>query len=103
MPISAADRGILRDLAKRIAEIAAEPIQKQREQMWVKLNTLEKTRPLVRAFQIPWNEMNVAEELTLRSEGQWSRGLEDGLRKVIQGETAIEEVMRVAGGMAAPE
>jgi len=83
MPISSSDRAILRDLSKRVADIAADPIQKQREAMWVKLNGLQKTRPLVRAFQIPWNEMNVDDELTLRTEDPWSRRFEDGLRKTI--------------------
>ena len=38
---------ILRDLAQKVAEIAANPIQEQKRVLWKKHNMLEKTRPVI--------------------------------------------------------
>jgi hypothetical protein len=50
-------RRVLRDLAKRYAEIAADPRQLATIQGWKKLNGLKKTRPMVRIDQLPWHEL----------------------------------------------
>ncbi|MBT3381597.1 MAG: hypothetical protein HN742_31195 [Lentisphaerae bacterium] len=52
------DRTIVRDLAKQYAEIAADPIQDERRELWRRLNSLEATRPLVlvRAGGGVWKE-----------------------------------------------
>ena len=41
------DRSILRDLAKRVAEIAALPVMAQRRADWVRHNKLERARPMI--------------------------------------------------------
>ena len=41
------DLRTVRDLAKRYMEIANDPIQDERRDLWRKLNSLERTRPLV--------------------------------------------------------
>ena len=38
------ERAMVRDLAKQVAEIAADPIQQETRELWTKLNRLE---PLV--------------------------------------------------------
>lgn len=50
-------RQVLRDLAKRYAEIAADPRQKEIIEGWKRLNGLKKTRPMVRIEQLPWEEL----------------------------------------------
>ncbi len=75
------DKTIVRELAKRVAEIAALPVQKEKENMWRKLNALKPNRPMVMIDQVCWNEMNVNDELTLNCQDPECRGYEDHLRK----------------------
>ena len=42
--INQSDKHILRELARRVAEIAAEPVQEERRQLWKKINSLEPCR-----------------------------------------------------------
>jgi hypothetical protein len=54
----AKDVGILRELAGRVAEIAAKPIQDERRELWRRHNSLERTRPLVIVLGAPfWQEV----------------------------------------------
>lgn len=82
MTISVHDRDILRRLAERKAEIAARPIQKQRREMWARLNRLEKVKPMVWLNEAPWHEMNAGGELTLQlqTSDKFLRDLEWNLR-----------------------
>ena len=80
MAISKKDRSILRELAHGKAEIAALPVHKQTVAEWTRLNRLEKGRPLVYIYQIPWHEMNVDDELNLRCADDWCRRVENSLR-----------------------
>jgi hypothetical protein len=50
MNISPADREVLRDLARRVAEIAALPVQAERIALWNDFNRLQARRPMVLAF-----------------------------------------------------
>ncbi|MEN6643475.1 MAG: hypothetical protein ABFE08_13605 [Armatimonadia bacterium] len=50
MPTSS-DLQILRDLAKQVADIAADPIQEERRNLWTAHNSFERTRPLI---MCPW-------------------------------------------------
>jgi hypothetical protein len=77
------EKSVLRSLGERIAEIAAEPENQEKAVLWRKLNDLESERPMVWINEIPWHEMNVNNELTLRCEGKWARNLEDQFRKTI--------------------
>jgi hypothetical protein len=83
LPIPSADRSILRRLAEEQAKIAALPIHKEKAEFWRRLNQRELVRPLVWINEICWNEINVADELTLRCENKWAREQEDGLRKLL--------------------
>jgi hypothetical protein len=49
------DIGIVRDLAKQYAEIAAKPVQDERRRLWAAHHSLKKTRPLVLATFGMWN------------------------------------------------
>lgn len=77
------EKDVLRRLGSKIAEIAALPVHKEKEKLWMNLNDLQSKRPMVWINEIPWHEMNVDGELTLQCEHAWARQLEDNLRKTI--------------------
>ncbi len=81
--ISQHDRDILRRLAEELAEIAALPTHREKMELWRRLNDLEPVRPMVWINEIPWHEMNVNDELTLRTEVPWARELETRLRRTL--------------------
>ena len=83
MRISQRDKDILRRLAEQQAAIAAQPVHREKERMWCKLNQLEPVRPLVWINEIPWHEMNVDGELTLQAADPWARSVETDLRKLL--------------------
>ena len=74
---------VLRDLAKEVAEIAALPAQQDKIRLWEKLNGLDPDRPMVMIDQIPWHEMNVDDELTLRTADDFYQRLETRLRRTL--------------------
>jgi len=77
------DKTIIRELAARLAEIAALPVQEQKRALWRKLNALSPLRPMVMIDQVCWNEMNVGDELTLRCADPECRLYEDQLRRTL--------------------
>ncbi len=83
MKICAQDKKIIRDLAARVAEIAALPVQAEKRAMWRKLNARKPVRPMVMIDQVCWNEINVNDELTLRCTDSFCRYYEDILRKTL--------------------
>ena len=78
--LTAAEKETLRVLAQETASLAALPEQKERARLWRKLNDLDSERPMVWINEIPWHEMNVDDELTLRCADPWARELETRLR-----------------------
>jgi hypothetical protein len=93
--ISATDRGILRDLAICVAEIAELPIQEERRELWKKHNSLEFTRPMILVFpECSWEEL--LSEKNLQCKGQEARYYEWALRNRIyknrhfQDDTVVE-------------
>ena len=76
--IPESDRSILRALAERIAEAAALPENKEKKELWRRVNDLKQLRPvaLVRRDEVPWHEMDVNEELQLRTSHAFSRSIE---------------------------
>ena len=80
--VSKKDKGILRELAKRVAEIAAHPEQEEKKRLWLKHNALGETRPLIFADpENAWYELIPASQL--QSEGSLARLWEFRLRKEI--------------------
>ena len=73
----------VRELAKKVAELAALPIQKERIRLWKKLNGLQPERPMFMIDQVCWGEMNYEDELTLRCEDPVLRGIEWQLRETL--------------------
>lgn len=75
--------GIVRELAKQVAELAALPAQAETQASWRKLNARQPTRPMVMIDQVCWNEMQVDDELTLQCQNPEVRNYEDRLRKIL--------------------
>lgn len=99
-PVMAArDRKVLRELARRKAEIGALPVQKERFELWRRLNRLQPVRPLVWINEVPWHEMNWNDELTPRCAEGLARQVEMGLRMELyqwdhfQGDMVVEPVV----------
>lgn len=56
--ITQRDKRILRDLAKRVAEIGSLPIMAKRREMWKRHNRLERVRPMILVFpEGSWREL----------------------------------------------
>ncbi len=85
--VTAGDKLILRELAVRAAEIGNNPVIAEKAELWNRLNNLRECRPLVfiwqRVANVPWNELNYNDELTLRTESPFARELEQELRQRI--------------------
>jgi hypothetical protein len=82
LAISPRERAIIREHAKRVAEIAADPAQETKKGLWLRHNALGETRPLI--FSDPenaWYEIIPAAQL--RCEGNLARLWEFKLLKEI--------------------
>ncbi len=74
------DVAILRDLATQYADIAADPIQDERRQLWRDHNSLIRTRPLIYMRGGPaWSE--VPDNCIRQCEDPLFRGIEGNLRR----------------------
>ncbi len=81
--LSEKDSDILRRLASETAEIAALPVHREKARLWRKLNDLESERPMVWITEVCWHEMNVDDELTIRTEHPWAQDQERELRRTL--------------------
>ena len=81
LPIFAVqDRRILRDLARRVAEIADDPVMGERRQLWSEHNSLRSKRPMMLIFpEGSWVEL--IPEKGLQCESEWARAVEMRLRQ----------------------
>ncbi|MGA2478093.1 MAG: hypothetical protein ABSG63_05005 [Spirochaetia bacterium] len=77
------EKETLKALAGELAAVAALPVHGEKAGLWRKLNDLESARPMVWINEIPWHEMNVDDELTLRTANPWARELETRLRRTL--------------------
>jgi len=72
------------------------PINEHRRELYRKTNNLEKAKPTVHIYEIPWHEMNVDNELTLRTKDPFCQGIEMDLRRILyswrhmQGDMVVE-------------
>lgn len=98
------DRILLRDLAKRVAEIAAMPIMAERKGGWKRHNSLQPGRPMILIFpEGSWGELLPVSELQCENPG--ARGMEWELRhriytfehfqsdNVVEGEWIVPKVI----------
>ncbi|MBT3191979.1 MAG: hypothetical protein HN341_05435, partial [Verrucomicrobia bacterium] len=82
MTVSAADKGVVQDLGRRYAEIAASPRQQETIDGWRRLNGLQATRPMVAIQQLPWHELDWGQQKMVNTEGELA-GLERRFRMAI--------------------
>ena len=78
------DKRILRDLARKVAEIASLPVQAERRELWKKHNSLRSVRPMILIF--PEGSFWGGELLphaTMQCEGESARNIEWELRSRI--------------------
>jgi len=76
------DKALLRDLGKRVAELAALPVMEERQKLWVDHNGLKRTRPLILCDpENGWNEIIPASRILC--ENSVARYWEYYLRKQI--------------------
>ena len=72
------DREILRDLGRKVLEIANSPVNLERRRLWIQLNGLRGRRPMILAEEGGvFHE--TAPKLECRCEDEWARGVEHGL------------------------
>jgi hypothetical protein len=101
METRAKEYATLRELGKRVAEIASLPVNRDKKELWKSLNSLKPVRPMVNIDQIPWHEMNVDDELTVTCTDPFLRYLEQNLRttlyrwKHMRADMVVEPVIRV--------
>ena len=94
---------ILRENAKKISEIANKPINLEKKEMWKRSNALDPERMMVVVLedQLPWNEMEYDNELTLKCEDAFCRFIEwEMLKKLyihnyLNDDTVIEESITI--------
>ncbi len=112
--ISAGDARLLRELARRVAEIAHQPIMAERREMWIRHNMLERQRPMVLVFpEGSWREL--LPESALQCEGAEARRMEWELRhriyydehipddSVIEDSWLVRKAISVSGWGLEPE
>ena len=73
MSISDSDKAILREVGKRVAEIAADPVQGENIELWKRLNRLERTRPMIMLYD--WTQHETGLKFELACEGDEARAV----------------------------
>jgi len=81
--ISQSDKEILRDLGRKVFEIATSKANEEYIELQESINRLEMTKPIIYIYEIPWHEMNVHGELDLKTKHPLCRRYEERLRRII--------------------
>ena len=81
-PLTARDRDVLRDLARRKAQIAADPVNQERRDAWYALDEGRPTRPMILAEVIGVLEETIPSD-SLRCSSDAAREIERNLRTSI--------------------
>jgi len=84
----------LRELAKRVRDIAAKPVQEERRALWRKHNSLVRTRPLVLVLGAPWWSSEAPPEYKCVCEDPFYRGHERVLRQRIFQDTIGDDTIQ---------
>jgi hypothetical protein len=99
--LSTPDREILRTLARRVAEIAAQPRHQQNAELWRRHNDLERVRPMVLAFpEGAWRELLPDSQLTCTH--PWARAVEGDLRRRIYSDEHLRDDNVIEAVLACP-
>ncbi|MDR1411529.1 MAG: hypothetical protein LBI91_04945, partial [Spirochaetaceae bacterium] len=77
------DQELLKKLGTELAEIARLPRQNETKQLWTNNNDLKPVRPMVYIDQLPWHEINTADEMKLLCEDEFLRTVEYSIRQLL--------------------
>jgi len=83
MVITEREKHLLRELAKRYAEVAASDAQKELRKRMIAHNDLMPGRPIVWIQEIPWHEMDIEGKLTLTCEDGFAQDMERYFRRML--------------------
>ena len=75
------DTAILRELAAQYAQVATSEACRARPERYRQLNSLQRVRPPVLVFEVPWGELTGEEALQCRCEDAENRQIEQDLRR----------------------
>ncbi len=94
------ERQLLRDFAAKVAEIAADPIQKERRDLWTRHNRLEKVGPLILCSpEGAWREILPHDSLTIKdpfwAEVEWELKALVRHFELLHDDRAIEPIIRI--------
>ena len=78
MSIPPADRDTLREIGKRVAAIAADPVQAENVDLWKRLNRLERVRPMIMLYD--WTQHETGRKFEMACQSKEAREVEDVLR-----------------------
>ncbi len=78
------DQDILRRLAEDIAELAGDPVNRERRELWRRINDLDQDRPavLIRRSEVPWHEIQ-DESLIPETSHDFTRTMESEFRQIL--------------------
>jgi hypothetical protein len=99
--VTARDKILLRELAKRVRDIAAEDVNRERVKRIQDMHSLKPVRPPVWIDEIPWHEMDIEGALIPQCETQEGRDMEQHFRRIlyrwkyIQADMVVEDVYYV--------
>jgi hypothetical protein len=79
MMLKAEDTRRLRELAKKVAEIAADPVQDRNRKMWTAMNDLKAIRPLVHTRDYPYFLLKFKDEMRTTIEDPFLKDIEQTL------------------------
>jgi len=83
VPLSSKDIKVLKELGSKYMSFATLPVQKEKLELWKSLNRCKMQRPMVCIDQLPWNELNINDELTLQIKDPYWKAIEWDLRTKI--------------------
>ena len=101
MLINKADKTIIRELAKQVRDLAALDINRERIKRIKDMHSLKPGRPPVWIDEIPWHEMDIDNELSLRCQSKDGQQMETRLRRIlyrwkhIQADMVVEDTYYV--------
>jgi len=81
--LPAKEKTILRELAKKVAELSVSPINKERRDRARDVNDLIPRKPIVWLNEFPWHEMDIDGKLRCICEDGFARAMEQNLRKTL--------------------
>ncbi len=73
----------MRELGRQVAEIATSPVNEEYAELHMRMVNLEMVKPLIYVYEIPWHEMDVGDELTLKTRHPLCRKIEERLRRIV--------------------